>query len=191
MRWIPKKTKRQGLMYIKAIVSAVNNLDTEEEIAVTIMDIKNLLCTSNTTTVTPLSHPTVMDCMPLYSSKSPVETYQHSPVCWSSSSSAASTDSPSDLSFYSTLPSPLATTPPTSPTAAPSRRPTARVSQTRTPWTPKEDYLLRQGYAEGLSWAMISFHDLPHRSRGCCWGRFKMLQTKTVEQREWSEAEET
>ncbi|KAG1136940.1 hypothetical protein G6F37_011595 [Rhizopus arrhizus] len=56
------------------------------------------------------------------------------------------------------------------------RRPT--YTQTRTPWTPEEDDLLRLGYDQGLSWAMISATHLPHRSRGCCWGRFKTLQNK-------------
>ncbi|OAD68134.1 Homeodomain-like DNA binding domain-containing transcription factor [Phycomyces blakesleeanus NRRL 1555(-)] len=57
---------------------------------------------------------------------------------------------------------------------------------TRTPWTPEEDFLLQQGFMQDLSWAMISATYLPHRSRGCCWGRFKTLQTKEIEQREWS-----
>ncbi|KAI8393535.1 uncharacterized protein BYT42DRAFT_507127 [Radiomyces spectabilis] len=48
----------------------------------------------------------------------------------------------------------------------------------RTPWTPMEDHLLRLGYEQGLSWAMVSSTYLPHRSRGCCWGRFKTLQNK-------------
>ncbi|KAI8079692.1 uncharacterized protein B0P05DRAFT_571596 [Gilbertella persicaria] len=52
--------------------------------------------------------------------------------------------------------------------------------QTRVPWTPEEDDLLQKGYEQGLSWAMISFNFLPHRSRGCCWGRFKTLQNKNV-----------
>ena len=52
--------------------------------------------------------------------------------------------------------------------------------QTRTPWTPDEDDLLQKGYEQGLSWAMISCTFLPHRSRGCCWGRFKTLQSKNV-----------
>lgn len=52
--------------------------------------------------------------------------------------------------------------------------------QTRTPWTPYEDHLLQQGYDQGLSWAMISSTYLPHRSRGCCWGRFKTLQNKNM-----------
>lgn len=54
------------------------------------------------------------------------------------------------------------------------------VLQTRTPWTPTEDYLLQKGYDQGLSWAMISATHLPHRSRGCCWGRFKTLQSKNL-----------
>ncbi|CAO3631918.1 unnamed protein product [Cunninghamella blakesleeana] len=52
--------------------------------------------------------------------------------------------------------------------------------QTRTPWTPMEDELLQKGYEQGLSWAMISATYLPHRSRGCCWGRFKTLQSKNL-----------
>ncbi|KAI8148620.1 hypothetical protein BJV82DRAFT_574844 [Fennellomyces sp. T-0311] len=52
--------------------------------------------------------------------------------------------------------------------------------QTRMAWTPTEDDLLQQGYDEGLSWAMISATYLPHRSRGCCWGRFKTLQSKNL-----------
>lgn len=52
--------------------------------------------------------------------------------------------------------------------------------QTRMAWTPYEDELLQQGYDEGLSWAMISSTYLPHRSRGCCWGRFKTLQSKNL-----------
>ncbi|KAI9311072.1 hypothetical protein BX666DRAFT_2000467 [Dichotomocladium elegans] len=62
--------------------------------------------------------------------------------------------------------------------------------QTRTPWTREEDYLLQRGYNQGLSWAMVSTTYLPHRSRGCCWGRFKTLKSKAVEQREWTEVEE-
>ncbi|KAI7903955.1 uncharacterized protein BX663DRAFT_350444 [Cokeromyces recurvatus] len=52
--------------------------------------------------------------------------------------------------------------------------------QTRIPWTPFEDHLLQQGYDQGLSWAMISSTYLPHRSRGCCWGRYKTLQNKNM-----------
>jgi len=63
-------------------------------------------------------------------------------------------------------------------------------SQTRTPWSSEEDQLLQQGYSQGLSWAMISTVYLPHRSRGCCWGRFKTLQAKSLEQREWSDSED-
>jgi hypothetical protein len=51
-------------------------------------------------------------------------------------------------------------------------------NQLRVAWTPSEDDLLQQGYAQGLSWGMIASTYLPHRSRGCCWGRFKMLQSK-------------
>lgn len=62
--------------------------------------------------------------------------------------------------------------------------------QTRTPWTASEDYLLEKGYLQGLSWAMISAKYLPHRSRGCCWGRFKTLQTKSTERKMWTESED-
>ncbi|KAG1451594.1 hypothetical protein G6F56_008048 [Rhizopus delemar] len=55
--------------------------------------------------------------------------------------------------------------------------------QTRTPWTSTEDYLLEKGYLKGLSWAMISSRYLPHRSRGCCWGRFKTLRTKASQKK--------
>ncbi|KAI7898447.1 uncharacterized protein BX663DRAFT_418206, partial [Cokeromyces recurvatus] len=58
--------------------------------------------------------------------------------------------------------------------------------QQRTPWSFHEDQLLQHGYEQGLSWAMISTHYLPHRSRGCCWGRFKTLQAKSLEQRDWT-----
>ncbi|KAI9299376.1 hypothetical protein BJ944DRAFT_274277 [Cunninghamella echinulata] len=50
----------------------------------------------------------------------------------------------------------------------------------RIPWTPSEDKLLKQGYEQGLSWAMIASTYLPHRSRGCCWGRFKTLKNKKL-----------
>ncbi|ORZ17055.1 hypothetical protein BCR42DRAFT_413830 [Absidia repens] len=50
--------------------------------------------------------------------------------------------------------------------------------QTRIPWSPDEDILLKQGYEQGLSWALIASTYLPHRSRGCCWGRFKTLKNK-------------
>ncbi|KAI8968863.1 hypothetical protein BDF20DRAFT_891859 [Mycotypha africana] len=62
--------------------------------------------------------------------------------------------------------------------------------QTRTPWTSKEDVLLKKGYLQGLSWAMISAKYLPHRSRGCCWGRFRTLQTKSIEKKGWSDVED-
>ncbi|KAI8062898.1 hypothetical protein BC940DRAFT_228490, partial [Gongronella butleri] len=62
--------------------------------------------------------------------------------------------------------------------------------QSRTPWTPEEDFLLQKGYSQGLSWALISSTYLPHRSRGCCWGRFKTLQAKISEYREWTGTED-
>ncbi|KAI8066898.1 hypothetical protein BC940DRAFT_301815 [Gongronella butleri] len=60
---------------------------------------------------------------------------------------------------------------------APARR---AMTPTRMAWSLYEDELLTRGYALGLSWAMISSTYLPHRSRGCCWGRFKTLQQKKV-----------
>ncbi|KAI8344604.1 hypothetical protein BC941DRAFT_508137 [Chlamydoabsidia padenii] len=68
--------------------------------------------------------------------------------------------------------------------------PPQQQTQTRTPWTASEDFLLQKGYSQGLSWAMISSTYLPHRSRGCCWGRFKTLQAKMSEHREWSSSED-
>ncbi|KAI9260203.1 hypothetical protein BY458DRAFT_516464 [Sporodiniella umbellata] len=56
----------------------------------------------------------------------------------------------------------------------------ANSPPTRTPWTPYEDDLLRYGYSQGFSWAAVSSNYLPHRSRGCCWGRFKTLQSKNL-----------
>ncbi|KAI9365023.1 hypothetical protein BD770DRAFT_356927 [Pilaira anomala] len=108
---------------------------------------------------------------------------------WSSYSS--SPDSPMSLSshvstFYSVPSSPeIDSTLPVS-----SVRSNRTPNQTRTPWTVEEDRLLQQGYSQGLSWAMISAVYLPHRSRGCCWGRFKTLQSKNLEQKEWSEEED-
>lgn len=72
----------------------------------------------------------------------------------------------------------------------PTRLRNRQYIQTRVPWRPEEDHLLRQGYEQGLSWALISARYLPHRSRGCCWGRFKTLQTGEVHQREWHEKED-
>ncbi|KAI7867971.1 hypothetical protein BDF14DRAFT_620207 [Spinellus fusiger] len=61
-----------------------------------------------------------------------------------------------------------------------SRKERCESSQTRTPWSSLEDELLQKGYKQGFSWAMISSIYLPHRSRGCCWGRFKTLQSKNI-----------
>ncbi|KAI9489630.1 hypothetical protein BDB00DRAFT_842340 [Zychaea mexicana] len=80
----------------------------------------------------------------------------------------------------------------TSPSAVPHQQQQHPRSgpQTRTPWTQHEDNLLRRGYDQGLSWAMISSTYLPHRSRGCCWGRFKTLQAKALERRDWDDTED-
>lgn len=119
---------------------------------------------------------------------------------WSSSYSASLPDSPlsststSSSIFYSTPSSPdiEESTPPPQPLSASNRNHQRHTthSQTRTPWSTEEDQLLQQGYSQGLSWAMISTVYLPHRSRGCCWGRFKTLQSKSMEQKEWSESED-
>ncbi|KAF7727729.1 hypothetical protein EC973_007188 [Apophysomyces ossiformis] len=150
------------------------------------MDIKNLLCPISNTV-----EPIVMNIC----QKSPVVSHQ-SYQTWSSASSSVSSVSPT-MSSYSSVPS---LSPSMSPAASPIVRPAVHrhsttrharnSSQTRTPWTPAEDYLLQQGYSQGLSWAMISSTYLPHRSRGCCWGRFKTLQAKAMERREWTENED-
>ncbi|CAO3611828.1 unnamed protein product [Mucor hiemalis] len=120
-------------------------------------------------------------------------------LSWSSMYSASLPDSPlsststSSSLFYSTPSSPDIgeSTPPPQEVSAPIRNQRiANQAQTRTPWSSEEDQLLQQGYTQGLSWAMISTVYLPHRSRGCCWGRFKTLQSKSLEQKEWSESED-
>lgn len=135
------------------------------------MDIRNLLCYDNTAS-------------PFYKlNQYEKHTFEYCPSSppssWSSASSiSSSSDSTSSLS----------------PILSPVRRhcsPKAKLHQTRTPWSSSEDYLLEKGYLQGLSWAMISAKYLPHRSRGCCWGRFKTLQTKSNEKkRKWSESED-
>ncbi|CDH48585.1 hypothetical protein RO3G_00935 [Lichtheimia corymbifera JMRC:FSU:9682] len=148
------------------------------------MDIKNLLCSSSNV----LNENDANDFpkSPIWSSSSSTSTF--------SSSSSSTANSPVSSCF---------STPPSSPSVneqqqqqRPSSQPqqqprqSQRTPQTRTPWTAEEDYLLQQGYTQGLSWAMISAKYLPHRSRGCCWGRFKTLQTKAMEHREWTSTED-
>lgn len=130
------------------------------------MDIKNLLC-----------HTTQHYNEQQYE-KQAFEYYPSSPSSWSSTSSKSSMDSP--------ILSPVTPTP----TTPPSHALRKKQHQTRTPWTSSEDYLLQKGYLQGLSWAMISSKYLPHRSRGCCWGRFKTLQTKGTEKKNWTESED-
>jgi hypothetical protein len=130
------------------------------------MDIKNLLC-----------HTTQHYNEQQYE-KQAIEYYPLSPSSWSSTSSKSSIDSP--------ILSP--TTPST--TIAPINALGKKQHQARIPWTSSEDYLLEKGYLQGLSWAMISAKYLPHRSRGCCWGRFKTLQTKCAEKRNWTKSED-
>ncbi|CAO3631019.1 unnamed protein product [Cunninghamella echinulata] len=92
----------------------------------------------------------------------------------SSSSSSTSTSSSSTSSSASSSSTSI------SPSTPPNNMTIVNQIQTRTPWTPMEDELLQKGYEQGLSWAMISATYLPHRSRGCCWGRFKTLQSKNL-----------
>lgn len=129
------------------------------------MDIKNLLC-----------HTTQHYNEQQYE-KQAFEYCPVSPSSWSSASSKSSMDSP--------ILSPMTPTPPSA-----SHTLRKKQHQTRTPWTSSEDYLLEKGYLQGLSWAMISSKYLPHRSRGCCWGRFKTLQTKGTEKKHWTESED-
>ncbi|GAN09105.1 hypothetical protein MAM1_0244d08627 [Mucor ambiguus] len=131
------------------------------------MDIKNLLC-----------HTTQHYNVQQYE-KQAFEYCPASPSSWSSASSKSSMDSP--------ILSPMTPSPTTPPPPLASRK---KQHQTRTPWTSSEDYLLEKGYLQGLSWAMISSKYLPHRSRGCCWGRFKTLQTRGTEKKHWAESED-
>lgn len=136
------------------------------------MDIKNLLC--NTTS---------NDYQQQYE-KQAFEYCPSSPSVWSSGSSISS----ESVASLSPILSPVRTSTPTPSTTSTSTA--VKQHQTRTPWTSSEDYLLEKGYLQGLSWAMISSKYLPHRSRGCCWGRFKTLQTKSTEKKTWSESED-
>ncbi|KAI8098558.1 uncharacterized protein BX664DRAFT_319023 [Halteromyces radiatus] len=131
------------------------------------MDIKNLLC------------PHVTDQVMLEKNN-----YLYN-SCYSSPSSLSSSPSSSYAS-----PLPILASPPNSPSMKQQRQQRRVTTQTRTPWSSEEDFLLQKGYSQGLSWAMISSTYLPHRSRGCCWGRFKTLQAKALEQREWSDPED-
>lgn len=132
------------------------------------MDIKNLLCTYEN------SDKLVFD-------KAVEVHYKSSSSCYSPLSSIMS----SPASSVASSPSPILVSPPNSPSFNHHKK-----LNSRTPWSSEEDFLLQKGYEQGLSWAMISSTYLPHRSRGCCWGRFKTLQTKALEQREWSNPED-
>jgi hypothetical protein len=96
--------------------------------------------------------------------------------------------SPLSISSWSSASSDTSETPSLSPVSSPVQ--TRSNQQTRTPWSAEEDDLLKQGYSQGLSWGMVSSTYLPHRSRGCCWGRFKTLQTKFLEKKAWSDVED-
>ncbi|EPB82126.1 hypothetical protein HMPREF1544_11125 [Mucor circinelloides 1006PhL] len=175
------------------------------------MDIKSLLCSQQSIETNSLYSP---------EQKSTIQFHQRQPSWSSSScsSSPGSPTSSSSSSSYYSIPSSPEIDIPSSPmttsvsVATPIPAHTAATvasvtdnagpitqrtnsnrhihSQTRTPWSSEEDQLLQQGYSQGLSWAMISTVYLPHRSRGCCWGRFKTLQAKSLEQREWSDSED-
>lgn len=134
-------------------------------IIITTMDLKNLLCNTRLVPSQPMCP------------ASPVDT-------WSSSDSCQSTPSLSSCSSTFSSPSTLYL-----PISASDQAP-SQQTQTRTPWSASEDFLLQKGYSQGLSWAMISSTYLPHRSRGCCWGRFKTLQAKLSEHREWTTSED-
>lgn len=168
------------------------------------MDIKSLLCSQQS-----------IETNNLYSheQKSTIHVHQRQPS-WSSSSCSSSPGSPasssSSSSYYSIPSSPEIDIPSSPITASSTAAATVATSvvdnagpivqrsnnnrhmhsQTRTPWSSEEDRLLQQGYSQGLSWAMISTVYVPHRSRGCCWGRFKTLQAKSLEQKEWSDSED-
>ncbi|CAO3625319.1 unnamed protein product [Cunninghamella blakesleeana] len=132
------------------------------------MDIKNLLCTYET------SDKLVFD--------REVEEHYKSSSYYSPLSSILS----SPASSVASSPLPILASPPNSPSPFHHHK----KINSRTPWSTEEDFLLQKGYEQGLSWAMISSTYLPHRSRGCCWGRFKTLQAKALEQREWSNPED-
>ncbi|CAO3692347.1 hypothetical protein G6F70_000376 [Rhizopus microsporus] len=108
------------------------------------------------------------DTVELYEKRDFDYGYTSPSMSWSSASSISSSD-----------------TVPSSPTAFPGKL-KEQQQQTRIPWTVAEDYLLQKGYLQGLSWAMISAKYLPHRSRGCCWGRFKTLRAKNSQRKGWS-----
>ncbi|KAG2190229.1 hypothetical protein INT46_005715 [Mucor plumbeus] len=168
------------------------------------MDIKSLLCSQQSIETNSLYS---------YEQKATINVHQRQPS-WTSSSCSSSpgslTNSPSSSSYYSIPSSPEIYIPSSPITASSTTAATATTSvvddagpivqrnnnnrhmhsQTRTPWSSEEDQLLQQGYSQGLSWAMISTVYVPHRSRGCCWGRFKTLQAKSLEQKEWSDSED-
>lgn len=163
------------------------------------MDLKNLLC-NNTTTTTNTT--TLINDDKDYCSLAPVYMFDYKDT-WSSNSSEI-TDSPQSspsLSLYSTFSSPKTTYLSATTVVeqqqqqstfipANNNNNSTSTTQTRTPWTASEDFLLQKGYSQGLSWAMISSTYLPHRSRGCCWGRFKTLQAKMSDHKEWTTSED-
>jgi hypothetical protein len=166
------------------------------------MDIRSLLCTSQQLSIDAAAVGSTKS--PSSSSTTPYSQMRHQrEPSWSSAYSCSSTqpDSPisSSSTFLYSIPSspdigaplpPLAARNDNSSSSNTILNRSSSNSQTRIPWSNEEDQLLQLGYSQGLSWAMISTVHLPHRSRGCCWGRFKVLQQKSLEQREWNESED-
>jgi hypothetical protein len=171
------------------------------------MDIQSLLCplSSQSLIVDP---PTVITA-DIYSKTDDAKTYHERQSSFTSFPDSP-TSASSTSSFYSIPSSPEIDTLPSSLSSntlsenhhlnqtqiqshsarASNSRTISGHSHTRTPWSAEEDELLQQGYSQDMSWAMVSTIYLPHRSRGCCWGRFKTLQAKALEQREWTDSED-
>ncbi|KAI8092858.1 uncharacterized protein BX664DRAFT_328324 [Halteromyces radiatus] len=164
------------------------------------MDLKNLLCNKSSTLTVPADMVPYHDHHQEVCLRSPMITFGEFKDNWSYSEDITNSrhSTPSLSSCSSTVSSPTTIylshhqqqqrTPAT--ISSPLMSSSSSSPQTRTPWTSSEDFLLQKGYAEGLSWALISSTYLPHRSRGCCWGRFKTLQAKMSEHREWSTTED-
>ncbi|KAI8980797.1 hypothetical protein BDB01DRAFT_795617 [Pilobolus umbonatus] len=144
-----------------------------------IMDIQSLLC------------PQSMESINFIEVKDVKKIVHVNPYSWSTYRSFSPLHSPASTSSYlSVFPSPVTSYTPSPVQSHEPHRSNHGHPHTRIPWSPEEDKLLQYGYSQGLSWAMISTVHLPHRSRGCCWGRFKTLQSKSLEQQAWSDSED-
>lgn len=162
------------------------------------MDLKYILCEPISKLAVKATEQTyIQPTFDFYWSNASSKEYENSPksICSSLSTCSSTSSNSTDELMTTSIPEPRRrTASDVSLTrhhmfiySHPHRRPRSESAghpihnvQTRTPWTPFEDHLLRQGYDQGLSWAMISSTYLPHRSRGCCWGRFKTLQNKNM-----------